>query len=80
MNFVLMATAWSSICPIFTLYMLIMDQVFVLNTTMLMPFAFLFRCMCKLTFMDDFIDATYMVLFQMKPHEVGGFRRMRTIT
>ena len=29
---------------------------------------------------EDFIDGTYEVLFQMKKHEVSGFRRMRTIS
>ena len=79
-NIVLMATAWTSICPIFTVYMLLMDQVFVVNTTLLTPVAFLFKKCFKIQCLNKMIDSSYERLFQMKPHEVGGFRRMRTIT
>ena len=79
-NLVLMLTAWSSIFPVFTVYMLFMDQVFVLNTTILAPVAFLFKAGCGIDCLNSFIDGTYEFLFQMKSHEVSGFRRMRTIT
>ena len=75
-----MATAWSSIFPIFTVYMLLMDQVFVVNTTLLTPVAFLLKKCFKIQCLNEMIDSSYERLFQMKPHEVGGFRRMRTIT
>ena len=77
---VLMVTAWISISPLFTVYMISMDQVFVLNTTILAPIAFLLRKCCNTKFLTAMIDGSYEVLFQMKPHEVSGFRRMRTIT
>ena len=80
MNLVLLITAWSSICPIFIVYMMLMDQIFILNTTILTPIAFLFGHICGITCMDNLIDESYMFLFQMRPHEVSGFRRMRTIT
>ena len=75
-----MATAWISITPLFTVYMLFMDHVFVLNTTLLAPIAFLLRKCCNAEFLTAMTDRSYEVLFQMKPHEVNGFRRMRTIT
>ena len=56
--------------------MLLMDNMFVFNSTILSPISLLFG----LSYLDDFIDGTYEVLFQMKRHEVSGFRRMRTIT
>ena len=54
-NLVLMTTAWSSIFPIFTVYMLLMDQVFILNTTVLVPVALLFKC-CNIGCLNNFID------------------------
>ena len=66
--------------PIFTVYMLAMDQVFVLNTTLLAPVAYLLKICCKTECLYDVIDGSYERMFQMKPHEVSGFRRMRTIT
>ncbi len=46
----------------------------------MMPVAYLFNYCCKVECVNTLIDGSYEYLFQMKRHEVGGFRRMRTIT
>ena len=56
-----------------------MDQVFIFNSTILTPLAYLFA-LCKIECLNRLVDDSYAFLFQMKPHEVSGFRRMRTIT
>ena len=61
-NLVLLITAWSSICPLFIVYMMFMDQIFIFNTTLLAPVAYLFS-ICGITCMDNLIDESYMFLF-----------------
>ena len=75
-----MVTAWCSILPIFTVYMLSLDLIFVLNTTLFAPIGYLLTKCCRIKSLNSLIDGSYERLFQMKPHEVVGFRRMRTIT
>lgn len=75
-NLCLLLTSWLSISPILPAYMLFMDILFILNATILKPLADVFN----ISLLHDFINGSYELLFQMKPHEVSGFRRMRTIT
>jgi hypothetical protein len=75
-NLALITISWVSIFPLFMVFMFIMDQVFVINSTLFELFALLLG----LTSCLNCIDGSYEFLFQMKKHEVSGFRRMRTIT
>jgi hypothetical protein len=75
-NFSLLSISWVSIFPLFMVFMFIMDQVFVINSTIFE----LIGLVLGLTSCLDCVDHSYEVLFQMKKHEVSGFRRMRTIT
>ena len=51
-NIILMATAWISIFPIFMIYMLFMDLVFIFNTTFLSLLAYLFKSCCNIECLD----------------------------
>lgn len=75
-NILLMTISWCSLFPIFIVFLWFMDIVFIVNTTIFEPIAWLIGLSC----MTEAIEGTYEVLFQMKKHEVSGFKRMRTIT
>lgn len=79
-NIMLVVIAWSSICPLFILFMFVMDQVFVINSTFFEVLAMVLGCCCSVRPLIECIEGSYELLFQMKKHEVSGFRRMRTIT
>ena len=79
----LRAIAWSSICPVFIVFMFVMDQVFVINSTIFETATYALGLCCAVDAvvrMNRCINDSYEVLFRMKKHEVTGFRRMRTIT
>lgn len=76
-NILLMAISWSSIGPLFLAFLIIMDQVFILNTVVFEPVGMLCAC-CAVNWINKAIDKSYENMFQMKKHEVSGFRRMRT--
>ena len=72
--------AWSSICPVFIVFLFVLDQVFVLNSTIFEPVAIVLGCCGIGGCLNNCVDKSYELLFHMQKHEVSGFRRMRTIT
>ena len=79
-NVLLLSIAWSSICPAFIAFMLVMDQVFVINSTIFEAVALLLSTCFYVGCIFTCVEKSYELLFSMKMHEVNGFRRMRTIT
>lgn len=75
----LVLTSWVSITPLFLIYLLLMDWIFMFNTSLLDPINFLLGC-CGVFFFRSCADSMYESFFQMNRTEVSGVRRMRTIT
>lgn len=79
-NALLIVLSWIAICPLFLIFMFVMDTVFVVNITVFEALAFIIGCCCTVNCIKNAVDKSYEWLFHMKTHEVNGFRRMRTIT
>ena len=63
MNFLLFSIAWASLGPIFVLFLFLMDIVFIINTTILEPIAYILSFCVDVSCLTTTIDQSYEVLF-----------------
>ena len=72
------------LCPIFVVYLVLMDACFLINTAILVPLVHLLRAITcgKVDWMPltTAVNSLYSVLFDMSIMEIEGFRRLRTIS
>jgi hypothetical protein len=70
--------------PIFVIYLVFLDLLFMINTATLKPLVYFLKLVTfnrvDLTRMTMFINDLYSLLFDMDTMEVEGFRRLRTIS
>ena len=65
-NVMLTLIAWSSICPAFIIFMFMMDQVFVINSTIFEALALLLSICFNVGCIFTCIERSYETLFSMK--------------
>jgi len=72
------------LCPIFVVYLIMMDALFLINTAILIPLVYLLKAITcgKVDWMPltTIVDSLYSLLFDMSLMEIEGFRRLRTIS
>jgi len=78
------AVGYMVLCPIFVVYLVLMDALFLINTAVLVPLVHIVNIITcgkvdgtKLT---TVVDSLYSILFDMSLMEIEGFRRLRTIS
>ena len=73
--------AFLSLTPLIVIDLLFMDLIYIINSVIITPLAFLFTYgKINMEVMEDKIDSIYNYLFGMSDMDIKGFRRLRTIS
>jgi len=72
------------LCPIFIVYLVFMDAIFLINTTFFVPLMHMLKAITcgkvNLIPLTKAVNSLYTILFDMSVMEIEGFRRLRTIS
>jgi hypothetical protein len=78
------ALGFMVLTPIFVIYLVVLDLLFMINTAVLRPLVYLLKLLTfnklDLTRLTLFVNDMYSLFFDMDIMEVEGFRRLRTIS
>lgn len=70
-----------SLTPLILLNLLLMDVIYIVNSVIITPIAFILTCgRMNMEIIEEKIDTIYNVLFGMSDMDIKGFRRLRTIS
>ena len=73
--------AFLSLTPLIVIDLLFMDLIYIINSVIITPLAFLFTYgKINMEVMEDKIDSICNYLFGMSDMDIKGFRRLRTIS
>lgn len=70
-----------SLTPLILINLLFMDFIYIFNSVIVTPIAFIITCgRLNMEMMEDKVDSIYNYLFGMTDMDIKGFRRLRTIS